>query len=57
MSVRKKGVKLEFEFKFELKIEKLKKNGISIEFGQPRKVGFGNHLVSEMATVSCVNYI
>ena len=57
MSVRKKGVKLQFEFKFELKTEKFKKSWIAIEFGKPRKLGFGNHLVSEMAIVSWVNYI
>ena len=57
MTFRKKGVKLESEFKFELKIEKLKNSWISIEFGKPRNVGLGNPLVSKMAIVSCVNYI
>ena len=57
MTVRKKGVKLESEFKFELKIEKLKNSWISIEFGKPRKEGFGNYLVSEMPVVSWVKYI
>ena len=57
MTFRKKGVKLESEFKFELKIEKLKNSWISIEFGKPRKEGFGNYLVSEMPVVSWVKYI
>ena len=57
MTARKKGVKLESEFKFELKIEKLKNSWILIEFGKLRKEGFGNYLVSEMPVVSWVNYI
>ena len=51
----KKGAESEFEF--ELKMEKLKKIEFQFEFGKPRKVGFGIHLVSEMAIVSCVNCI
>ena len=36
---------------------KIEKSWIAIEFGKPRKLGFGNHLVSEMAIVRWVNYI